>query len=170
MRYISILESVAQESDRATSRMGHQSPMVVPAQTAYAPLPPPSVPPHRSLDRSVIYTSTPGLPPMPRSSAHQPAYQTHVPDAFMGRPRTSHAFHHMPYGPAAVPRQSMNEHQLRALLPLNGPLNHGSGSSIMPPAYPALPPAAAPLRNIPPSQFPPPHIGELFIVSTYCSI
>lgn len=42
MRYISILESVAQESDRATSRMGHRTPMTAPLQHAHAavPLPP----------------------------------------------------------------------------------------------------------------------------------
>lgn len=48
MKYISMLESVAQESDRATSRMGHRPTMPL-AQgfAAYPPAPPPSVPPPR---------------------------------------------------------------------------------------------------------------------------
>ncbi|KAI0778210.1 Dcp2, box A domain-containing protein, partial [Trametes elegans] len=46
MKYISMLESVVQESDRVASRMGHRPPIppAHPVSTAYPPLPPPSVP------------------------------------------------------------------------------------------------------------------------------
>ena len=158
MRYISILESVAQESDRTTSRMGHRSPMVAPSQPAYAPLPPPSVPPP-SLDQSVIYSSP--APHMPRPQGQHPAYRAHAPDAFMVRPQTSHAYHPPPFPPSAIPRQSMNEHQLRALLPLNGPY-HGSASSFAPPPmYPTpLQAPTSPMRAVPSPHFPAPHIGK----------
>ncbi|KAH9849735.1 Dcp2, box A domain-containing protein [Lenzites betulinus] len=118
MKYISMLESVAQESDRVASRAGHRP--TVPAtqgHAAYPPLPSPSVPPE------MIYSSSPALsqrsfpPPMP--------YPHHVMNGFM-RPSTSLALHHPPPHHAMVPRQSMNEAQLRALLPLNG---HGPVAS-----------------------------------------
>ncbi|TBU35269.1 DCP2-domain-containing protein [Dichomitus squalens] len=158
MRYISILESVAQESDRATSRMGHRSPMAAPSQPAYLPLQPPSVPPP-TIDQSVIYSSP--APHMPRSQGLHSAYRGQAPDVFMNRPQTSHAYHLPPFVPSTIPRQSMNEHQLRALLPLNGPY-HGSASSFAPPPmYPALLQApTSPLRTVPPPHYPAPHIAH----------
>ncbi|KAI1797905.1 DCP2-domain-containing protein [Ganoderma leucocontextum] len=167
MRYISILESVVQESDRATSRMGHRSPMAMHPHPAYVPLPPPSVPPPQ-LDRSVLYSSP--APHMPLPMGHHPAYRTQVPDAFMARPRTSHAYHAPFFAPAAVPRQSMNEHQLRALLPLNGPHNGAASSFAPPPFYPVpLQAPTSPLRSLPP-HYPAPHIGKSIRDATKFSI
>nr|VWO96729.1 MutT/nudix family protein [Ganoderma boninense] len=156
MRYISILESVAQESDRATSRMGHRS-IPMPSHPACVPLPPTSVPPPQ-LGQSVLYSS-PG-PHMPLLNPYHPPYRTETPNAFMVRPRTSHAYHAPSFAPAAVPRQSMNEHQLRALLPLNG--HHASlVSSFAPsPLYPLpLQAPTSPLRSVPP-HYPAPHIAH----------
>ncbi|KAM5536209.1 hypothetical protein V8D89_010108 [Ganoderma adspersum] len=157
MRYISILESVAQESDRATSRMGHRSPMPMHPHPVYVPLPSPSVPPPQ-LDQSVLYSS-PG-PHVPLPMGHHPAYRTPVPDAFMVRPRTSHAYHAPSFTPPAVPRQSMNEHQLRALLPLNGPHGGPLSSFARPAPYPVpLQAPTSPLRSVPP-HYPAPHIAH----------
>lgn len=157
MRYISILESVAQESDRATSRMGHRSPMPMPSHPVYIPLPSPSVP-LPQLDQSVLYSS-PG-PHMPLPMGHHSAYRAQAPDAFVVRPRTSHTYHAPPFTPAAVPRQSMNEHQLRALLPLNGPHGGPLSSFASSPSYPApLQASTSPLRSVPP-HYSAPHIGK----------
>ncbi|PIL31939.1 hypothetical protein GSI_06643 [Ganoderma sinense ZZ0214-1] len=156
MRYISILESVVQESDRATSRMGHRSPMPMHSHPAYVPLPPTSVPPPQ-LGQPVLYSSP--EPHMPLPMGH-PAYRTQTPGAFMVRPRTSHAYHAPSFAPAAVPRQSMNDHQLRALLPLND--HHGGPvSSFAPPPHCPLPLQAptSPLRSVPP-HYPAPHIAH----------
>lgn len=151
MRYISILENVARESDRAASRMGHR-PAAILAPQAFPPLPPPSVPPPvSSLDQSVIYSSPPALTPhMHRPTAQHPMYHTQTPNAFLGRPRTSHAYH-SPQFASGVPRQSMNEHQLRAILPLVPPQPSPFSDSLQAPV--------SPIRTIPP-QFPS-HIGEL---------
>ncbi|KAI0735144.1 DCP2-domain-containing protein [Earliella scabrosa] len=145
MRYISILENVARESDRAASRMGHR-PAAILAPQAFPPLPPPSVPPSvSSLDQSVIYSSPPALTPhMHRPTAQHPMYHTQTPNAFLGRPRTSHAYH-SPQFASGVPRQSMNEHQLRAILPLVPPQPSPFSDSLQAPV--------SPIRTIPP-QFP----------------
>lgn len=172
LRYISILESVAQESDRATSRMGHRSPAVAPSQAAFAPLPSPLPSPSGSVpapafDQSVIYSSSPALlPVMPRPSGQFPLYHTQTPDAFLGRPRTSHTYHSTAYA-SSVPRQSMNEHQLRSILPLNGQWN---GTAPPPPPFPApIQAPVSPMRATPP-QHTPTHIGELPSYLSSCSI
>lgn len=114
------------------------------------------------LDQSVIYSSSPASSQIP-SGHHMYRAQGH--DAFMGRPRTSHAFHAPPFAPSAVPRQSMNEHQLRALLPLNGPYQGHTAPFAPPPSYGApLPVPTSPLRGVPP-QFTAPHIGKTFLHS-----
>ncbi|RPD82527.1 DCP2-domain-containing protein [Lentinus tigrinus ALCF2SS1-7] len=152
MRYHSMLESVAQESDRATSRMSQRPATGGPSRVPHLPLPASSVPPRPGPvpDQSLIYSSSPALQPaMARPPAH-PMYQAHAQDPFIVRPRTSHAHHPPPFAPASVPRQSMNEHQLRALLPLNGPYP-GPVSAAFPPPY-ARPMQAptSPLRPVPP--------------------
>ncbi|CDO71587.1 hypothetical protein BN946_scf184911.g57 [Trametes cinnabarina] len=121
MKYISMLESVAQESDRVASRMGHHAP--IPSQrdlSTYPPAPPPSVPPE------MIYSS--GAP------AHLPQQAPYPPPPLNGmfmRPSTSLALHHPPH-PSTVPRQSMNEAQLRSLLPINGSWAHAPAASALP--------------------------------------
>ncbi|KAI0825108.1 DCP2-domain-containing protein [Trametes gibbosa] len=128
MKYISMLESVAQESDRVASRTGHRPTM--PATQgihAYPPPPPPSVPPE------MIYSSSPAVPPQLPRPSHMP-YPHHAMNGFAIRPSTSLALHHPPPHSAMVPRQSMNEAQLRALLPLNGP---GPGVTSIAPYSPA---------------------------------
>lgn len=163
MRYHSMLESVAQESDRATSRMSQRPPLGGPSHVPHLPQPASSAPLRSAPmpDQSVIYSSSPALQPaMARPPAH-PLYQAHPQDPFMVRPRTSHAYHPPPFSPASVPRQSMNEHQLRALLPLNGPYS-GPVSTAFPPSFgrPVQAPTS-PIRAVPP-QFPPSHLGKGF--------
>ncbi|TFK93455.1 DCP2-domain-containing protein [Polyporus arcularius HHB13444] len=157
MRYHSMLESVAQESDRATSRMSLRPP-VAGSHVPHPPLPASSVPPPHvpMLDQSVIYSSSPALQPaMPRAPV-RPMYQPQDQDPFMVRPRTSHTHHLPPFAPASVPRQSMNEHQLRALLPLNGPYSGPPRTAFLP-SYGPVP--TSPLRGVPP-QFPPTHFAH----------
>ncbi|KAI0363912.1 DCP2-domain-containing protein [Pilatotrama ljubarskyi] len=134
MKYISMLESVAQESDRVASRLGHRPP--IPASqglSAFAPQPPSSVPPE------MIYSSTAAPPQPPRPFPIQTPYAAQHMNGFSTRPNTSLALHHPPPHPAMVPRQSMNEAQLRALLPLNGPGPVPGSSMPFPPAF-ARPP------------------------------
>ncbi|EIW64651.1 DCP2-domain-containing protein [Trametes versicolor FP-101664 SS1] len=116
MKYISMLESVAQESDRVASRMGHRPPIPTPqGLSSYPPHPPPSVPPE------MIYSSASApLHQFTRAFPHPMPYSPHHMNGFAMRPSTSMALHHPPPHSAMVPRQSMNEAQLRALLPLNG--------------------------------------------------
>ena len=170
MRYISILESVAQESDRAASRMSHRSPMAAPLQAAPLPVPQTIPPRPIGLEQSVIYSSTPGMQQqVPRALPQHTMYQPPVPEGLMmGRPRTSHTFHGAPLGVMGVPRQSMNEHQLRAMLPLNGQWNNGPAPAFPPGhspyavhAQPHARPPTSPARALPPYQFPPAsHIGQ----------
>ncbi|KAI0335247.1 DCP2-domain-containing protein [Cubamyces sp. BRFM 1775] len=155
MKYISMLETVAQESDRATSRMGHR-PTMPPAQgfTAYPPPPPPSVPPE------MIYSATPAIPPQVPHLPNQAPYPPQPLGGYAMRPSTSLALHHPPPHPAMVPRQSMNEAQLRALLPLNGQAPRGGPSTPFLPMNalsPMNPHRAAPL---PPRPLVTPSIGK----------
>ncbi|KAI0639426.1 DCP2-domain-containing protein [Trametes polyzona] len=111
MRYHALLENIAQDSDRVSSRLGNRPPIPVPYMN-----PPPSVPPE------MIYSSSPAVPQqIPRVLPPQMPYPPQPMNGFSMRPSTSLAVHHPPPHPAMVPRQSMNEAQLRALLPLNGP-------------------------------------------------
>ena len=166
MRYISILESVAQESDRAASRMSHRSPMVPSLQSAQVLLPQAQPFPPAGLDQSIIYSSSVVQQQVPR--ALHPMHQPPLPEGLVGRPQTSHAFHGAPYTGSGVPRQSMNEHQLRSMLPLNGQWNDRPAPSFASPypvhAPPALPlharPPTSPARSVPPYQYPSPHIGQ----------
>ncbi|KAI0756963.1 Dcp2, box A domain-containing protein [Daedaleopsis nitida] len=164
MRYISILESVAQESDRTTSRMGHRPSMGVGPPHALAPLPPPSVPPPgAAYDQTVIYSSSPASSPLlPRPNARYPMYHTPAPEPSMGRPRTSHTYHNALYA-SAVPRQSMNERQLRSMLPLTGQWTGAIAPA--PPPYPMpLQAPVSPIRAAPPPQYSTPHIAHNNVV------
>ncbi|KAI8995654.1 DCP2-domain-containing protein [Trametes punicea] len=151
MKYISMLESVAQESDRVASRMGHRPPMPgSQGVSSYPPAPPPSVPPE------MIYSSS-TVPPHPFQQR-----MPYPPRSLNGlRPSTSLALHDPPFHAAMVPRQSMNEAQLRALLPLNGP-----GTNIQASATPPFPTDAQspmnPHRVVPPQLRPlcTPNIGQ----------
>ncbi|OSD03412.1 DCP2-domain-containing protein [Trametes coccinea BRFM310] len=142
MKYISMLESVAQESDRVASRIGHRPPIPVPqGLSSYPPPPPPSVPPE------MIYSS--GGPPRP---AQQMPYPPPPLNGASIRPSTSLALHHPPSHPAMVPRQSMNEAQLRSMLPLNGPWPHAPAPNALPgaPFPPHVPGPMNAHRTVPP--------------------
>ncbi|KAI0724579.1 DCP2-domain-containing protein [Cerioporus squamosus] len=160
MRYHSMLESVAQESDRATSRMSQRLPVWGSSQMPHPSLPVSSVhPPAYMLDQSVIYSSSPApQTAMPRPPV-RPMYQPQAQDPFMVRPRTSHAHHPPPLPSASVPRQSMNEHQLRALLPLNGPYSGPSRAPFSPSYAGPMQVPTSPLRGGPP-HFPPAHLAH----------
>ncbi|KAI9063087.1 DCP2-domain-containing protein [Trametes sanguinea] len=160
MKYISMLESVAQESDRVASRMGHRPPVPVPhGVSSYPPPPPPSVPPE------MIYSS--GGPPRP---AQQMPYPPPPLNGMSMRPSTSMALHHPPPHPAMVPRQSMNEAQLRSVLPLNGPWPNAPVPNALPGA-PFHPHAPAPMNAHgavpPPRSLYTPSIGKADLVEPY---
>ncbi|KAH9944361.1 DCP2-domain-containing protein [Epithele typhae] len=168
MRYISILESVAQESDRTASRMSFRpetSPMVPTVQVAHGHVPHLPHPP--VMDKSVLFTSTMHSHPHHGPPPHS-MYPPHIPEGMMARPRTSHTLHGAPF-PSSGSRQSMNEHQLRSMLPLNGQWNN-STSGPFPPS-PALGPPpftqpyarvpTSPARALPPYHFPPTHTPHI---------
>ncbi|KAI0361588.1 DCP2-domain-containing protein [Trametes cingulata] len=134
MKYISMLESVAQESDRVASRIGHRPPVIHSQMpSTFAPQPPSSVPPE------MIYSSSAAPPQPPRPFPPPMPYAAPHMNGFSIRPSTSLALHHPPPHPAMVPRQSMNEAQLRALLPLNGPGPVAGSSTAFSPAFPRPP-------------------------------
>ncbi|KAI0655103.1 Dcp2, box A domain-containing protein [Cubamyces menziesii] len=164
MKYISMLESVVQESDRATSRMGHR-PTMPPTQgfAAYPPAPPPSVPPE------MIYSSTPAAPPQMPHLPNQAPYPPPPMAGFAMRPSTSLALHHPPPHSAMVPRQSMNEAQLRALLPLNGQPPRGGPSTPFLPVNARSPMNPHRTAILPPRPLVTPSIGEL-LRSTYLNV
>lgn len=122
MKYISMLENVAKESDKISHQRIHASPsyqsmLVYPIEPPSGmPGPSISVPPvslYGRLDSSLIYTSGPttletfasGVPPVPRQIPLHgaPIYD----DPFTVRPRTSAAFHPLVYPPSF--RQPLDE-------------------------------------------------------------
>ncbi|KAI0669872.1 Dcp2, box A domain-containing protein [Trametes maxima] len=167
MKYISMLESVAQESDRVASRMGHRPTVPAPPQGPLPyPHPPPSVPPE------TIYSSSPTVLPQPsRPHPHQVPYPVLRMNGFSARPSTSLALHPPPH-PAMVPRQSMNETQLRALLPL-GPWTNGPGPLGGPTVAPFPPHVRAPIHPHqvvpPPRPFMTPNIAPLAHNTTHAN-
>lgn len=130
IKYLAMLENVAKESERATPNLERQ---LVSTHGAINHIsherPPPSssVPPHmmgRPLEPPVLYSSGPGVPPSSlglNPYLHQPTLPAQpVYDPFTVRPRTSNAFHPIPY-PPHFPRASMNEEQFRLMISGPGP-------------------------------------------------
>ncbi|TCD71546.1 mRNA-decapping enzyme subunit 2 [Steccherinum ochraceum] len=186
MKYLTMLESVAKESERMTPKLERQMQMMdgllpsYPAPNGHAAppfFPPPGGSGFGDVPPSHGPTSVPaGLPPgfIPHSVQQDP---------FTVRPRTSNTFHPVPYQPH-FPRASMNEEQLRLIMagvsprpppahtvgPLGGysPMQHRQGFPIGnsgPPPHGFQPPpphlAQPPLRVIPPHQLRNAPLGEL---------
>lgn len=141
MKYLTMLENVAKESERMTPKLERQMQVMnglLPPHTPhniYPGLPVPGVGMSEPLS---IHSSSPGVPV---GSNFPPGFIPNSPqhDPFTVRPRTSNAFHPVPY-PLHFPRASMNDEQLRFMM---------SGVSPRPP--PAH--AAGPL-----GPYPPPHL------------
>ncbi|KAL6309949.1 Dcp2, box A domain-containing protein [Sparassis latifolia] len=186
MRYISMLESVARESDRMSSRMGHHAAFSQSVQmqsmdrSSFAPAPPASVPPsmHEGrMESPVIYSSRPAASTMftPGVGQITPVYPPSFRDPFTVRPRTSNAFHPSPYPPAPLPAPGVNSrYQMQSndrrgypppppqpmaayQRPFHQPPLTGSLQSVPQP----YPPVAQPsLRVVPPHQLPASRYGE----------
>ncbi|OBZ79659.1 hypothetical protein A0H81_01108 [Grifola frondosa] len=160
MKYISMLESVAKESDRMASRMEHRPgmPQVAPMgdRASFYPAPPASVPPFSAMHGNrvhspVIYSSGPvaplsSVPPQQFSSIPPP-----IDDPFVVRPRTSHQFHPVPY-PLPGSKANLTEEQLQSLSQRNaswGPFPP-SAQVAYPPFTPQVGGPHPSLRIVPP--------------------
>ncbi|KAH9950355.1 pyrophosphatase DCP2 [Amylocystis lapponica] len=189
MKYISMLESVAKESDRMSSRLEHRPTMLPPStdlanRNCLAPGSSASVPPlmHGTrMESPVIYSSAPAASSM-LTSVSRPALPFDprpLDDPFTVRPRPSTTFHPVPYShPTSALRPSLMEDQLRYVMPsadLHGYApsrphsTYAQSFQVAPPLGPEhamrlpLPQvqAAMPaLRVIPPSELPAQRYGE----------
>ncbi|KAH9835533.1 pyrophosphatase DCP2 [Rhodofomes roseus] len=166
MKYISLLENVAKESDRLSSHLARQTPSIPDSLSTYSGLPPP-MPPAPAIGRAdepLMYSSAAvGGPVYPGSNA-MPPLDSPYDDPFTVRPRTSTAFHPLPYPTSR--KASLTEDQLRYMTPglesrtprVPGP----AFGTFPPPAGPTTfglangmprPATMAPLRVLPPSQY-----------------
>ncbi len=141
MKYISILENIAQESERMTPRLERQAQMMneaSPAVQSQLGLPGASSSSHLTYgvhtESPVIYSSRPGVS---TTNSAFPTSTLHVGppiDAFTVRPQTSNTFHRPPYRGLSS-RPSMNENQLRVMM---------SGPGIRPPTSQSYGPYPSP--------------------------
>ncbi|KAH8100705.1 pyrophosphatase DCP2 [Cristinia sonorae] len=184
MKYLTMLENVAKESERMTPRLEKQ----IEVMNGLLP----SLPPSNAHPGSFnpLPMAGPGIrdyPPFPHNfgpgataANFPPGFVPHPPlhDPFTVRPRTSNAFHPVSYAPH-YSRASMNEEQLRLMMAgvsPRAPLAHANGpAGPYPPTqqrmgYPMTHPSGAPpqvypqpplqqfgqspLRVIPPQSFP----------------
>ncbi|CCL99538.1 uncharacterized protein FIBRA_01556 [Fibroporia radiculosa] len=127
MKYISMLENVAKESDKISSQLSYQpSPPSAPSHytgmSYRVPGPSASVPPgpiYSRMESPVIYSSAPVAASMystaavPLSTMRAFEFQSSE-DPFTVRPRTSVPFHQTSYPPR---KPSLNEESLRYMLP-----------------------------------------------------
>ncbi|KAI0348078.1 hypothetical protein BDW22DRAFT_53111 [Trametopsis cervina] len=188
LKYISMLESVAKESERMTPKIERQLAARGDFLTMPGPHigPPPVLPPGASYgppgDSSVIYSSAQrpqrGFQPQP----YPPYHHAQMPpdDAFIIRPRTSNNIHPAPYTSLST-RPSLSEDQLRAMMSAAGPrppMPPVGPYHMPPPPHLAGPPRPGPpylmavppvpagrlpypnLRLIPPQQLPPGQFAE----------
>ncbi|KZT65159.1 DCP2-domain-containing protein [Daedalea quercina L-15889] len=159
LKYISLLENVAKESDR----MSRQTPSIPESLHTYSGAPA-SIPqafgrPEESLVYSSASAAGLAYPPPNAMPPLDPLYD----DPFTVRPRTSTAFHLLPYSPSR--KASLQEDQLRYMTPglesrtprvpgfgtfplASGPITFGHPNGVPRPA------TLAPLRVLPPSQYP----------------
>lgn len=171
MKYISLLENVARESDRLSSHLARQTPSISESLHSYSG--PPAIPPTSTFgrhDEPLLYpsASTAGSAYLPYNGMS--SFDSTYDDPFTVRPRTSNAFHPLPY-PAPSRKASLHEDQLRFMTPgLESltprvpvcpftPSAHGPANGISRPA------SMAPLRVVPPPQYSmyegPPHMSQI---------
>ena len=172
MKYISLLENVAKESDRLSSHLARQTPSLPDPLHSYsgpsAPIPPTS--PYGRHEGPLLYSSTSAAGSAYPPSNAMPPLDSIYDDPFTVRPRTSTAFHPLPYPPPSR-KASLHEDQLRFMAPgLESltpqapglgpflPNGHGPANGI------ARPASMAPLRVVPPPQYSmyegPPHLSQ----------
>ena len=161
MKYISLLENVAKESDRLSSHLARQTPSLPDSLHSYSGSSA-SIPPTSTFGRHevpLLYSSTSAAgSAYPPSTAMPPLESIHD-DPFTVRPRTSNAFHPLPYPPPSR-KASLHEDRLRFMTPgLESitprapglgpfpPVAHGPANGIPRPA------SMAPLRVVPPTQY-----------------
>ncbi|KAF8974040.1 hypothetical protein BDZ97DRAFT_418230 [Flammula alnicola] len=120
LQQLSLLESVANESERIAARhaaMVSQGPVASPYPPPSPSFPPPTIP-----DTGVFYSSTYPIPPSSAAGFHtrQPLgnFGPGHPDPFQVRSRTSQAFHR---GPMHHPTGSVNMSHSHLLATINGP-------------------------------------------------
>ncbi|KAI0073140.1 DCP2-domain-containing protein [Panus rudis PR-1116 ss-1] len=131
MKYLTILENLAKESERATPTLERSllgsNPDPSSQRISTAPYPKashaPSIAPHaftQDRESSVIYSSNSGLPAAHSAYHIPPSATLSSLDSLAPRPRTSNNFHNVSY-PAHFARASMNDDQLRFMMSTTQP-------------------------------------------------
>ncbi|KAH9937712.1 uncharacterized protein B0H18DRAFT_971937 [Fomitopsis serialis] len=167
MKYISLLENVAKESDRLSSHLARRTPSIPDSLHAYSGPPAPMYP-ASTFGRAgdpLIYSSNPAAgSTYPPPSTMMPRLDPLCDDPFTVRPRTSNAFHPLPYVPSR--KASLNEDQLGYMTPgleSRTPRVPGPGFGTLPSTGPGAygpangmtrPATIAPLRILPQAQYP----------------
>ncbi|KAI0726156.1 pyrophosphatase DCP2 [Fomitopsis betulina] len=112
MKYISLLENVARESDRLSSHLARQTPSISESLHSYSG--PSAIPPTSTFGRHnepLLYSSTSSIGSAYLPSNGMPPFDSVYDDPFTVRPRTSNAFHPLPYRSPSR-KASLHEDQL----------------------------------------------------------
>lgn len=172
MKYISLLENVARESDRLSSHLARQTPSISESLHSYSG--PSAIPPTSTFGRHnepLLYSSTSSIGSAYLPSNGMPPFDSVYDDPFTVRPRTSNAFHPLPYRSPSR-KASLHEDQLRFMTPgLESLTPRLSGLGSFPPSAHApangnsRPVNMAPLRVVHPPQYTmyegPPHMSHM---------